>query len=107
MDSVDPDRPTAPAAIIGRTPLNAPTPKLPARGKMFTFSGNLTAETYAALVHIREKHPTMLPQVPPLTSEERDWLNGFIDEWAKRLERGLISRKVLKKYKAAAGKSKP
>lgn len=67
---------------------------------MFTFSGNLAPATYAALTHIRTKHPPMTPTVPPLTSEERDWLNAFIDEWAKRMERGLVSRKVLRKYRA-------
>lgn len=76
------------------------TPALPPRPKMFTFSGNLTPATYAALTHIRTKHPTMRPEVPPLTVEERDWLNAFIDEWAKRMERGLVSRKVLRKYRA-------
>jgi hypothetical protein len=68
---------------------------------MFSFSGNLTPATYATLTHIRTKHPTMQPEVPPLTSSERDWLMEFVDEWAKRMERGLLSRKVLKKYRAA------
>jgi len=78
----------------------------PARAKMFTYSGNLTPATYQSLVHIRTKHPPMTPTVPPLTSDERAWLMTFIDEWARRMERGLVSRKVLRKYQSAAGKPK-
>lgn len=69
----------------------------PAREKMFTFAGNLTVDCRATLVHIRTKHPAMKPE-PPLTDSEQIWLRLFVDELVRRIERNLVSRKVLKKY---------
>lgn len=75
----------------------------PPRAKLFTLSGNLTPAAHATLKHIQTKHPPMTPSTPPLTTEERKWLEGFIEEWAQRLERGLLSRKLLKKYGPGKG----
>lgn len=76
----------------------------PPRPKMFTFSGNLSPAGWATLKHIQTKHPPMTPTSPPLDAKEVEWLNAFIDEWARRMERGLVSRKVLRKYRSMAGK---
>jgi hypothetical protein len=73
--------------------------KLPRRSKMFTEDKGLTPDCLIALNHIRAKHPTMKPEVPPLTSAEKDWLLEFVDEWAKQLEGDLTARRHLPKYR--------